>query len=209
MPYRVFKDKGCATEDVLIRALRHAAGNAIDIAVAPWLIRQRQTRLEDEVAALERQGILFLTGSANKTGLDLDDCSCGQEMAYWRPENIGVVGAIGQRDVWPASFGATQVDVGAPGSSIYNRLIPWYDSGSSFAVPIAAAVVAVELSNRPRAVKAVAVWSELLAKASPCEAVHPCGPHCASKGIIHFPEAPMAGQLDRTRRSPITQPGVE
>ena len=188
LPYRVFDEKACATDPRLIQALGHAVDKGSDIVVAPWLIRQRQTALEDEIAALESQGILFLTGPANKR-LDLDDCSCGQEMAYWHPgNNIGVVGAIGQGDDWPAAFGAKRVDVGAPGSSIYNRLIKKFRSGSSYAAPIAAAVVAVELS-RDREENAIKVWKRLLRESSACKGDHSKHRHCSSRRVISFPES--------------------
>ena len=106
--------------------------------------------LSDEIDLLGQHNILFVTAAGN-TGDDNDDPSvrrypCG----YNRPTEICVT-ASDQNDTLPswANYGATTVDLAAPGDEIYSTLrngTYGYVNGGSMASPQVAGAAALILS---------------------------------------------------------------
>jgi subtilisin family serine protease len=112
----------------------------------------RSQALVDEIDALGAHDILFVTAAGN-TGEDNDDPAYRRyPCAYDRPNELCVT-ASDQRDRLPswANYGASTVDLAAPGENVYSTLRGGeygYVSGGSMASPQVAGAAALILSRR-------------------------------------------------------------
>jgi subtilisin family serine protease len=108
--------------------------------------------LSDEIDLLDQQGILFVTAAGN-SGADNDaPASRRYPCAYGRDNEICVT-ASDQNDSRPswANYGASTVDLAAPGDNIYSTLRGGgygYLSGGSMAAPQVTGAAALTLSHQ-------------------------------------------------------------
>jgi subtilisin family serine protease len=130
LPVKWLNSSGSGTTSQLISALDwvlQAKQAGVNIRVvndsATFVGTSFSQALSDEIDALGQAGILFVTAAGN-TGEDNDDPSVGRyPCRYDRPTEICVT-ASAQNDTLPswANYGATTVDLAAPGNNIYSTL---------------------------------------------------------------------------------------
>jgi subtilisin family serine protease len=158
LPVKWLNSSGWGTTSDLIAALEwvlQAKRAGVDIRVvndsATFVGTAPSQALSDEIDLLGQNDILFVTAAGN-TGENNDDLSkrrypCG----YDRPTEICVT-ASDQSDRLPswANYGATTVDLAAPGDNVYSTLrngTYGYISGGSMASPQVAGAAALVLAR--------------------------------------------------------------
>jgi subtilisin family serine protease len=107
--------------------------------------------LHDEIALLGQNDILFVTPAGN-TSENNDDPATPRYPCNYDLPNLVCVAASNQADALPswANWGATTVDLAAPGANIYSTErngTYWFQDGSSFAAPQVAGTAALILAT--------------------------------------------------------------
>lgn len=159
MPVRGFEqidEAAAGSSDIptLVEAIAYAVANGAQVINASWEAGLGSPVLERAVADA---GIPVVAAAGNR-GSDLDGPATAIPAAFDLP-NVVAVTAIGPRGELPAfaSFGATTIDLGAPGVGIvttdigggHTTLAGGAVSGTSFATPFVSAALALALSVEP------------------------------------------------------------
>ncbi len=159
MPLKFLKPSGGYTSDAIV-AIQYAVAQGAKVINASWGGAGYSQPLCDAISIAGDAGVLFVAAAGNAT--NNNDAS-----ALW-PSNCPASSLVSVAATTPsdglASFsnwGATQVDVGAPGESVYSTIpggLYGYKSGTSMAAPqvsgIAAALVGAHAGIAPWQTKA-------------------------------------------------------
>ena len=164
LPLRVMDDSGSGWMSNIAAGFEYAADRGVPIVNAS-LGGSRSSVLEDIIAAHPRT--LFVVAAGNDNVND-DDPDAAEYPCAFPEANVVCVGASNQSDARASfsNYGATSVDLFAPGVSI---LSTWKDttdayrllSGTSMATPHVAGAAALALSANPGANSAQLKWALL------------------------------------------------
>lgn len=150
--YRVLSLQSCGTADAIACALKHAASHNIDIVCASWLLRGSAQVVIDALRGAA-SNIMLITGVPNDV-VDVDKCETAQVLAHEDLKNVIVTGSIGPQDDWRGAYGDETIDIAAPGHGI-SADGNMYDSGTSYAAAVAAAIYGLGLTKHPDGSSAV------------------------------------------------------
>ena len=161
-----FIDNGtdCGTDQMAIDAIDYAASFGVPIINASWGGSSPDAALD---AAIGDSGALFVAAAGNQNW-NLDSSRYNFYPAESPQANVLSVAAIDQRGDRASfsNYGATTVDVGAPGTNIISTypggMYAWSD-GTSMAAPHASGVAALALSVAPELTTA-ALKSRIMAR---------------------------------------------
>ncbi len=142
--------------------IRYAVDNGARVlSNSWWTVRQYNQTLHDTVMWTEGTGAILVFAAGNY-GEDVDNPANNIYPASWHPSNmIGVAATVHTDELvtyentegwWASNFGATTIDVGAPGHNILSTVLGGaYElySGTSMACPHVSGAVALMLSIRP------------------------------------------------------------
>ena len=199
-----------ATSDA-IQCIDYAISKEASVINASWGNNQFDQFLRNAVTRARDAGIIFVTVAGNGYGSDNDVTSYFP--ANYDADNIVVVASTTRTDALAAfsNFGATTVDVGAPGDAIYST---WfnddsgytYNSGTSMSAPYVSGVFALMRARNPSGPHQQLI-SLLLAATDPVPGL---AGKCVSGGRVNLHKAigpgpvadfaamPMAGPLPLT-----------
>jgi len=124
MPLKVLNSVGVGASSHAIKAMVYAATNGAKVINASWSTGQYNQAMEDAIAILNDQGILFIAAAGNYTR---DNDVTPNYPASYEHENIIAVGASRRLDIstWFGNVGSKSVDLVAPGDSIFST-VPVY-----------------------------------------------------------------------------------
>ena len=150
MPLKFLKPGGGFTSDA-ITAIQYAVANGARVINASWGGTAFSQPLCDAIAQAGASGVLFVAAAGND-GTDND--STGSWPANCPAPNLVSVAATTSTDGLASfsNYGASQVDVGAPGESVASTLPGGafgYKSGTSMAAPHVTGIAAVVLGMHP------------------------------------------------------------
>jgi subtilisin family serine protease len=150
MPLRFLGPGGGSTSDA-VRALEYAVENGARISNNSWGGGPFSASMRDAILAAAAEGHLFVS-SAGNDGDDTDALG-HYPSGYDAPNILSIANMQNDDTLRPTSnYGATTVDLGAPGTNIVST---WpgsgyvYLSGTSMASPHVAGVAALLLSENP------------------------------------------------------------
>lgn len=163
LPLKFLDASGSGYTSNAIKALEYAIAKRIPITNNSWGGGGYSQALYDAIQRYQTMGGLFVA-SAGNDGRDTD--AMPSYPASYNLANIISVASLTSADAMSSfsNFGATSVDLGAPGSSIYSTLPGnqyGYLSGTSMAAPHVSGVAALLWSNRPN-IRAAQVKSILM-----------------------------------------------
>ncbi len=150
MPLKFLKPGGGFTSDA-ITAIQYAVANGARVINASWGGTAFSQPLCDAIAQAGVSGVLFVAAAGND-GTDND--STGSWPANCPAPNLVSVAATTSTDGLASfsNYGASQVDVGAPGETVASTLPGGtfgYKSGTSMAAPHVTGIAAVVLGTHP------------------------------------------------------------
>jgi subtilisin family serine protease len=156
MALKFIKNGGCGFDSMAVEAIDYAASFGVRIINASWGDTHRGLALESSIAD---SGALFVAAAGND-GLNLDLSGNHFYPAESPLANILSVAAIDQRGnrASYSNFGASAVDIAAPGSNILSTHPPvsgcpspcfFFMNGTSMAAPHVSGVAALGLSVTP------------------------------------------------------------
>ncbi len=173
-----------------IACIGYARANGAHIINASWGGGAFSTPLFNAIAAARNAGILFITAAGN----DLQDLDANPSYpASYDLDNIVVVCAINRNGVLDSSYssyGATTVDVAAPGGNIYST---WgtgdrnytYLSGTSMATPYVSGIFALLKERFPSE-----SYRQLIARVlTSVDVVSALAGKCATSGRVNLARA--------------------
>ncbi|MFG0274062.1 MAG: S8 family serine peptidase [Phycisphaerales bacterium] len=150
MPLRFIGPFGGATSDA-ISAIEYAVDNGATISNNSWGGGAFSTALRDTIASAGASGHLFVAAAGN--GGQNADVNPEYPAAYNLDNIISVANMANDDTLWGTStYGATTVDLGAPGNDIastYNGSSYVWLGGTSMASPHVAGVAALVWSQNP------------------------------------------------------------
>ena len=151
MPLKFLGASGSGYKSDAIRGIDYAIRHGAKIINNSWGSGQRSASLAEAIGRAEAAGILFVAAAGN-SGLDNDRYN--HFPSNYSYDNIVRVAASDKLDRFAtfSNFGATRVDLAAPGVSIYStRNGDRYQSlsGTSMATPLISGVLATMLAARP------------------------------------------------------------
>ncbi|KAF4671063.1 Suppressor of the cold-sensitive snRNP bioproteinsis mutant brr1-1 [Perkinsus chesapeaki] len=168
-PLRFLNEKGKGYLSSALEAIDYAISMNIKLSVNSWSCTGCSVpTLETAVRRAGDAGHLFVASSGNKQN-DNDvtpTIPCGFNL-----DNIICVAATDSKDIMlsNSNYGATTVDIAAPGGSIYSTKPSntyAYMSGTSMATPMVAGAAALMLAVRPQAT-AAQIKASILSSAKP------------------------------------------
>jgi subtilisin family serine protease len=169
--------QSCGDDAMAIDAIDYAANNGADVINASWGGTGENPALDQTIADSE---LLFIAAAGN-SGIDLDAPGADFFPAESPAPNVLAVGAIDQTGQIAdfSNFGATRVDLMAPGTNILSTYpaqsgcpspcYAWSD-GTSMAAPHVTGIAALALSKASGPLSAAALRSLVLAAAVPLQA---------------------------------------
>jgi subtilisin family serine protease len=151
MAVKIFDDQGeSASDRATAAAIRYSADNGARVSNNSWGGSYASSRIYNAIAYAGTKGQLFVVAAGND-GTNLDSRYYNDYPSEYALDNILVVGATtsGGSAAYYSNYGAANVDVFAPGSSVlstylnndYERM-----SGTSMAAPHAAGAAALALA---------------------------------------------------------------
>ncbi|AMV36563.1 S8 family peptidase [Planctomyces sp. SH-PL62] len=152
MVLKVLDSRGGGTPEVAAAALIFAVDNGAKVVNASWATDTYSQTLYDAVAYADARGVVVVTAAGNEASDD--DLRPVYPAAFDLP-NILVVTAVDSSGNLAdfANYGATTVDVAAPGVGIYSTFASRSRyatlSGTSMAVPFATGVVSLVAGLHP------------------------------------------------------------
>lgn len=156
MALKYLNSSGVGVTSNAIKAIDYAIGKGVKILSNSWGSFNSSSALQNAIQRAAQAGILFVAAAGNGDsqgrGVNLDLKAFYP--ASYPVENVLAVAATNSADKLAAwsNFGATRVDLAAPGVSIYstrNNGTYAYLSGTSMATPLVSAVAALVWSVRP------------------------------------------------------------
>ena len=168
MAVKAFDSAGFANEFDLIQAIEYAALEGADISNHSWASYEFSQGINDAIRLAAEQGQLFVAAAGNESN---DNDAVPVYPASFDLDNVISVAATTASDTlaWFSNFGATTVDLGAPGEGIYSTLPGngyGYLDGTSMATPHVSGAAALLLSQDP-GLSAGELKSALLGTADP------------------------------------------
>jgi len=145
MPLKILDDQGYGSIAGEIEAIDYAVANGANIINASFSGDSYSPSERDAIDRAMVAGILFVAAAGND-GQDNGDIPVYP--ASYNLDNVIAVAATNQNDVlaWFSNYGATSVDVAAPGINIYSTRAGdayQYSSGTSMAAPHVAGLAAL------------------------------------------------------------------
>ncbi|MFK7831036.1 MAG: S8 family serine peptidase [Congregibacter sp.] len=203
-------DGGGNTSDA-IRCIEYALSKGVDILNNSWGGGGPSQALVDAIEAANDAGVLFLAAAGNSAD---DNDQVASYPANYDVDNVVSVAAIDRAGNLASfsSFGATKVDIGAPGVAILSATSSSDTSYSSFngtsmATPHVAGVAALVLSANPNADLAE-LKNRLLATAAPLSALQG---RVATGGMVDASAAlsiSADGTLELSVNAPVLEAGA-
>lgn len=167
MPLRVLDATGSGTDVDVAQAFNDAGNDGVPIVNASLGSTAPSQAIE---AAIQAHPNTLYVVAAGNDGTNNDDPSTPFYPCDVPEANVICVGASDQNDqpAWFSDYGATSVDLFAPGVSILSTYPGGYayDDGTSMATPMVSGTLALMLSRNP-ALGAIGLKNDLLASADP------------------------------------------
>ena len=155
MPVKVLPDEGFGTTATLVAGLRYALANGARVVNMSLNGADRSLALEEAIAAAEAQGVLVVT-SAGNDGADRDSVP-SYPASIASPACSSVASSNrGGRLGYGSAYGASSVDIAAPGDNILTTdLRGRYGthSGTSFAAAYVSGAAALLAAAQPRRIR--------------------------------------------------------
>jgi thermitase len=165
MPLRVLDANGSGTDVDVAQAFNDAGAAGVPIVNASLGSTAPSQAIEQAIQA--HPNTLYVVAAGNY-GTNNDDPSTPFYPCDAPEDNVICVGASDQNDqpAYFSDYGATSVDLFAPGVDVYSTYLGGYawDSGTSMATPMVSGTLALMLSHHP-GLGAADLKSELLASA--------------------------------------------
>ncbi len=147
---KFLNSSGAGTLYAAIEGINYAVANGARIINASWGGGGYSQALYDAIRAAKDAGVLFMAAAGN-SGLNNDVYS--SYPSSYDLENIIAVAATGQNDRLASfsNYGASSVDIAAPGVDIFSTVPGGYAtySGTSMATPHVAGLAALVLAANP------------------------------------------------------------
>ncbi len=155
MPLKFLKPGGGYTSDAIV-AIQYATAEGADIINASWGGESYSQPLCDAIALAGDAGVLFVAAAGNggADGIGDDNDVVGNWPTNCPSSNVISVAATEPGDLLTtfSNYGASSVDIGAPGDDILSTIPTGtygYKSGTSMAAPHVSGVAAVVLGMHP------------------------------------------------------------